>query len=225
MKKILALILAVSMLFCFAACGMFNEKDDDDVKGSVKNSSGELVDAEAAFSLGKTEGSDYENKFLGLGFKIANGWSFYSEEQIAELNGITEEMLDEDLADALEESNYFYDVFAHSTDQKSSINIVFEKKTKRIVEKLDLEESAEISLQGVIDTYKNMGLSDMKSEIKKVNIDGEKYTGFTLTSSLGDTTLYQTCFMVKRENYIVSVSASATSEAELNDLIESFYHL
>lgn len=224
MKKILAMILATSMLFCFAACGM-SEKDDDDVKGSVKTSSGESVDTEKAFSVGVTEGAEYENKFLGLGFEIADGWSFYNKEEIAELNGITLDSMDEDLSEVVEASDYFYDVFAHSSDNRSSINIIFEKRTRAGVLALNLEEVADAAAENVIDTYENMGFTDMKSEIKDIEIDGKDYTGYTLTSTYVGTKLYQACFMVKRENYLVSVSIAAVSESELQDLIDSFYHL
>ena len=75
MKKILCVALAAFMLFSLTACG------GKEVGGSVKNDGGSSVKSEDAFKFGVTNATKYENEFLGLGFKIPDGWSFLNEEQ------------------------------------------------------------------------------------------------------------------------------------------------
>lgn len=223
MKKILCVALAALMLFCFTACS--GGKGGENLKGDLKNGSGDTVKSTEAFSLGVTEGSTYENKYLGLGLKIPDGWSFYDDEKIAELNGIVTEHMDEDMVDAMKEAEYFYDLYAVSADEQESVNIIFEKSTISQIATLDLEEYAETVVEGVEETYASMGFTVLEKDIDEIEIDGKDYTAYFLKSDMQGRTVYQAGFSVKKTNYIVSIAMAATSEDGLKELVDAFYHL
>lgn len=222
MKKFLCLVLASLMLLSLTACG---GKGGDNLKGDLKNGSGDKVKSPEAFSLGVTEGSVYENKYLGLGFKIPDGWSFYDDEKIAEISGITTEYMDDDLVEQMKNAEYFYDLYAVSADQQESVNVIFEKGTVAQIASLDLEEYAETVADGVEETYGTMGFTVVDSDIDEIKIDGKKHTAYFLKTDMNGKMVYQVGFTVKKTNYIVSIAITATSEDGLKDLVEAFYNL
>ena len=219
MKKILCVALAAFMLFSLTACG------GKEVGGSLKDNKGDSVKSEEAFKLGSTEGSTYENEFLGLGFNIPDGWGFYDEKQIAELNGWAAEHMDPEDVESMENAEGFYDLFTHAPDQTASANIVFQKGTITQVATTDLEEFAEEVLDGVEETYESMGYDPLEDEVEKITVDGKKYHGYRLVTDINGSSYYQVGFFIKKGSYLVTVSLGANSEEKLQSIIDSFYHL
>jgi hypothetical protein len=112
MKKFLCTFLSVVMVLslCLALVGCGPE----DVRGDVVNNATENktpsenktptgttapAETEPDFSMGKATGSTYHNDFLGLSCTLPGDWMFYTDEQMKQLNNITGDILDKDLAE------------------------------------------------------------------------------------------------------------------------------
>ena len=115
MKKILSLICVLTVLLslCFAGCG--------NISDAIAN------EIEPEFSMGKISGGTYRNDFLGLSCTIPQGWEFYSEEQLLQLNNIVGEFMDEEVQEQLKNANMVFDMFAQNAIGDSSINVNMEK--------------------------------------------------------------------------------------------------
>ena len=116
MKKSLAVLLILVLVFSLAACGTDskpvsqitgeNEQtatDNDanthaDTETSEDESLPQDEQADLPFSLGTTSGTTYENKTLGIGIRLDNSWTFTTRERLARLVGKTTEYLSEDVA-------------------------------------------------------------------------------------------------------------------------------
>lgn len=242
-KKILAVLLALAMLFSFAACG---GSDDEDVKGKIESDTEDVLDTEeeedeeddekedekeeeedddSELELGKTKGSKYENEFIGLGVKIPSDWTFYDEEKIAEINGITQDYMDEELVEAVKQADYFYDMYAATEDSSQSINVMFEKGSKAQIKDADLEQIAETTIESVKKTYENYGFEECNGEVTEIKIDGKKFTGFTMISTINGKEIHQAGFLIKKGEYIASINITAASEDKLEELLDAFYLL
>lgn len=252
-KKILAVLLALAMLMSFAACGdndkedvkgsiALGDLDEDDVlseddededkdKDEKDDDEDEEEDEEEDekkdddFEIGKTKSGKYENEFIGIGCKIPSGWESYSEEKIAELNNIVLDTMGEDCVEAMKELDYFYDMYTASKDGRSSINVIFEKHSKSVIASTNLEDTAEKVVKQVKQTYENYGLTKFESEIEDVKIDGKKFTSYRLVSEINGVEIYQMGIMLKKAEYLVSISITAASEEELDELFDGFYLL
>lgn len=227
MKKLIALLLALVMLFSFAACGNTAD-DDDDVRGSVvsdndKDEKDDEQEEEKEFSQGSLEGTKYENAFIGLGVNIPSDWSFYSDEQMKELNNLTEDYYSEEAKEAIENADLIYDMFASNADGSNNINIVLEKHTVLKVAAMDLEKEVPAAFDAMKESYENMGSTSFNAEMDDIEIDDKEFVSAEYVTGFNGVTLYQRQIFVKCGKYLATVTITATSEAELEKLEESLY--
>ena len=95
MKKIISLLLTALMLLGLCGCGTGLDLDANDLIGSSESAETGFQSEEASTSseeqepediTGKIENNLYKNEFLGITFNLPSGWTFYTEDQIADIN-------------------------------------------------------------------------------------------------------------------------------------------
>ena len=248
MKKILALLLALCMLFALSACG------SKEVKGSVSpaeeeretnaaesaaaqepeaaETEPEPAEAEApeetaeeeSPELGIVSGGRYENEFLGIGCELDDNWVYANEEQLASLIGITADAVGGDFGEQMLKSDLFYDMYAESGTNAATINIV--------IQKLDLMSSM-ASEEAVIDaSIKTMetqlaaaGFSDLKIGKNTLSFVGEEHLGVTVSAMVQGVQLYEQQVYIKKGGYIASITFGTYVTDRTADLAELFFAL
>ena len=134
MKKLFAMLMALTILMTMAACG---QQTTDEAGGTVdpgavadQGTSGQVdmpADDAGTPELGSVNGGTYTNEFAGIGCTLDETWTFYTEAQIAEINGfLTEGTSDEEMRQLMEENQSVYDMYASSTDGLMTMNVVFQ---------------------------------------------------------------------------------------------------
>lgn len=71
MKRAAGLLLALVLVLSMAACG---KKDGDG------------GDSQSGFQRGTIENGIYTNTFVGIGCQLSDDWTYYTDEQLAELS-------------------------------------------------------------------------------------------------------------------------------------------
>ncbi len=242
MKKLTAIILTLTMLFAFAACG--STPDEDEIRGEqvvntteAPSPSEDVTDApdtnvtadpdtnvtEPEFSLGDVEGLNYENKFIGIGCNLPSDWVFYTDEQIRELNNVVTDMAGEEYEDFMESATIVYDMFATSSDQVSNINVNLEKADPLAIAVTDLADSLEQSIPMVKQGLENMGATVTEAEVGTVMIDGEEFDCLRVTAEIYGISMNVLTFGKKCNGYMAAVSITATSEDALQEILDCFY--
>lgn len=251
MKKLTAILLALAMLFAFAACGG-STPDEDAVRGEQKVNTtqandpaedvtkapsdettnapdNEVTDAPATditepeFSLGDITGLNYENEFIGIGCNLPADWTFYTDEQIKELNNVAADLAGEEYKEAMKNATVVYDMLAASPDMASNINVNLEKVDPILLAVTDLSDYLEQSIPMIKQGLENMGATVTKSEIGTVTIDGIAFDCLRITSNINGLTMCQLLFATKCNGYIANLAISTTSEVELQEIIDCFY--
>ena len=131
MKRIIATLLMLLMLLSLCACG----KSESEIRGQVSDvaetpaeeePAEEAVEEEAAEAqVGSVTGGRYESSFLGIGCELDENWVYASQEEMAELLGVTADMFeDESYAEAMKNADMFYDMYAIVADGTTSINVL-----------------------------------------------------------------------------------------------------
>ena len=239
MKKLLAILLALTMIFAFAACG--STPSEDDVRGeqnvntteastpadndanapsedATNTPAGDTVDTpteeateattenttEAQFSLGAVEGLNYENKFIGIGCNLPSDWTFYTDEQIRELNNIATDYIGEDFKEAIANAAIVYDMYAHSNDQLKNINVNLEKVNAVTLAMIDLADVYKQNEALVKQSLENMGYTNITFDYGTVMIEDETFACMRTTAQYNGVTMYQLCFATKCNGYIAN---------------------
>lgn len=225
MKKILAILLAFIMGLSMTACG----GDDEGITGEISNKETETKETKeeevaAIDAIGEAEGTVYENNFLGLGFNLPDGWTFYTKEQINEMNNITQDMLDEDLAAQLEEANLLYDMYA--LDQYgNSVTVVLEKTSAIASVAIDEKAYAELSVEQVPDALKQVGFADATAEVGTVDFNGKEHAAIDVVATSDSVTLYEKIVCIKAGQYIACITVGTTFENTTDTVLSYFYSL
>ncbi len=229
MKKLLALLLVLVMVFSFAACGRDNDSpDEDDIRGEqIDNNESKdktsSASSEAEFSLGATTGLTYESKFIGIGCKLDSDWSFYSDEKIKELNSVTTEVAGEEYAELMKKATVVYDMFAAQSDQLANVNVVLEKVDKDTLKALDVAENFNKTIPTLKETFENMGYSGLTYEVGTVKIDGKEFTCLNTNAEVYGTKMVQKAIGIKCNGYLATVTVTAFGENDADDIINKFY--
>jgi len=210
MKKVLCLLIALVTLVAFCGCFGGNE---DPVTDPAKS---------PEFALGKVTDNTYKNDFTGLSFAAPEGWIFYSEEQILQLNNIAFDYLDEKAYEMIQNAAIVYDMYASAPIGGGNTNVNLEKIDASLIEKLDLKQTLESQFGLLEDAYKNMGFTDFSIQYEKIAVDGKEFDGMSLSAKISGRTYYSKCFIYKNGTYLVNVASGAYSESELADIINRF---
>ena len=215
MKKILSLLLATIMLLSLCACG----GSTDDVRGETSpqaTSSEETPE----YSFGKASGSSYKNDFLGISCELPEGWVFYTEQQLLEMNNIISEFVDEDALEQLRNASIIYDMYA-SDSNFNSITVNLEKFNALQMATLDIKASLEGQKDGIISSYQGMGYQDIQVEYQKVTVDGQEYDGLVIDASIQGVSFYAKAFAFKKGNYLANVTVASVG-SDATDTILSY---
>lgn len=204
MKKILCLLLVLVLLF--GLCGCF-VKSEQDVRGEVVSSTQSEEEA-TEFSFGNTASNTYKNDFLGIGCTLPSEWTFATQEEILELNQLSKDSLDEEVAKAIEEAELIYDMSA-STIDGSNININLQKISLAQIATLDIKKELEAQIDTIKSTYDTMGFTDTVVSYEKVTVDGKEFDALRITAKVQDVAFYGVSFAFRKSNYLATVSVGS----------------
>lgn len=238
MKKLLALILSILMLVSFAACG--SSDSDDDVRGDLTDdtSSTNSTDSNDSdldvednnssnseeFSFGNATGKKYENEYLGIGCELDSEWTFYTDEQIAELNNITTSNLDEVTAEAIENANVIYDMYA-ITAKQDTINVNLEKMSGFGASVIDVDTYIDTALPQLKDAMAQMGVTVVKCEKTSLSFAGQTVGGIAMEISANGVSAYQKMACIKKGKYIAIIGVATYNTDNTDSLLSKFYSL
>ena len=236
LKKLLALMLALSLVFALTACG-------SEPKGSVTSDNNSTStpaptaepektpepEPEYNVEMGSMNGGTYENDFVGIGCKLDDSWTYYSEDEILQLNGLMVDSIeDEDLARQLSESDSFYDMLA-TTDDGSSVNVVLENLGLIYGHTLDASGYLDIALESLEDQLPLMGINTTTCEKVSFDFCGSKADGIYIVGTVSvegmEIDMYQRMACVKAGSYMTCITACSYFEDITTDILDMFYAL
>lgn len=245
MKKITILALALALMLTFVSC---TQSEEPDVRGDYSTDDSTFVgtpseletneipatpselpaESETAtkeFSLGVANANVYENSFIGIGFKADEGWTFYDDAQIKELNGMALDMAGEDYANMIENATVVYDMFAASADNLNNVSVNLEKASAADLAAFDAKATLEQVAVVSIPALENVGYSDITYEISTATIDGKTLDVLNISANIMGYPMSQTAFMVKCDGYVASASITAMGGSDVANILDNFYWL
>ena len=220
MKKLLAILISISLLFAFASCGEVKETINDAINSAVNDVVDTII---SKFSLGEVSNQVYENEYIGIGCEFDENWVFYDEDQIKELNNMTADVIGDDYKQLMENANIVYDMMGQTTDLTSTIQVVMEKFNPDEIEFVDLKLSLESAIPTLTSTYEGMGFSNIQSEIVKINLADKECYALNLVAEINGYTFYLSTINLKAESHVVSIAIGSFDKTLIDTILSNFY--
>ena len=215
MKKLASLLLALVMMLCLCSCGVMEAinssiaPDADDVSKDVES---------GAVSLGVVENNVYRNDYFGIRCELSEDWTFYSEEEILELNNVSIDSSGIDWSNA----PIIYDMYATHQTNFSSININMEKLSSLAASDLDIKSYLEPQFDAIKSGLTNTGYSNVTVEYAKITVDGRQYDGIKVHGDIQGIDFYEVIFCYRKGNYLVNTAVATLQTDTTAEMLSAF---
>lgn len=218
-KRILALVLALTMVFALCAC-----TSDDDVKGKTEPSVTETAVPEKELELGNVSGNKYENAYFGFGCELGELWTYASEEQLLSMVQATADLVDdENLKDELLKADMFYDMMTYFYDGVTNINVVVQNLGAVYGTLLDEEAIAEKNANTMSEQFAAANMEVRSCEQVTVEFAGADHAGILIHSVANGSDVYQLQAYVKAGKYVAIITMSSPLEDNIDAMLGFFY--
>ena len=228
MKKLFAMLMALTILMTMAACG---QQTTDDAGGTVdpgavadQDTSGQVdmpADDAGTPELGSVNGGTYTNEFAGIGCRLDEGWVFNTAEQMAALKRST----DEEMRQLMEENQSVYDMYASSTDGLMTMNVVFQNMGLLFGTTMSAQDYVELSAEQLPDAMGTYGFEDVTASVTTAEFAGAECPAIAITATVQDTPMYELLVCMKEGNYIYCVTLCSYTEDVTAQMAALFYTL
>lgn len=196
MKRIIAMLLVLTMMLALVACGSDKKSNS---KSSGLNFGGNQV-SQNKITRGIIIGNTYTNNYAGITFTKPASWEYYTDDEIAQTMNMASNMMDMELEDALEQSGSFYDMMVLDPATRTNISIMFENLSATGNTGLSAEDYLEIvSLQLSL-------VSQPSYDIGKTTtayLGAQKYSCLSATVDMGGVTMEQRYYVRVVGNYVI----------------------
>ena len=185
-----------------------------------------MEDPDQAFSVGTTLNNTYVNEFFGLGVTLDENWTFSTQQEIEDLNGITADLInDESFQRALESGNVYTDMMATADDGLVSINATIEKLG--VMNSLALDENTYIdvalSSSDFEEAFESMGVPLVVLEKSTAVLAGVEHPCIFLEGDVEGISLFEKIIPVKVGSYVLAITVCTVGENIIDGLLAFFY--
>ncbi len=217
MKKTISMLLALAMTLSFPLAAH--------CEGTKGGSNGVVLTTLSSdgFSAGVQAENSYWNEAVNIGCTLGSDWYFYTDEEIAEQNGLTTGMLREDYAKLLEESGSMMDMLAVNTETGENVNITLQRLSLADALVLDEQKYAEISAEPLVEALEQTGLEDVSTSVDEVDFLGEKHPCIRVKALMQNMDFFETLVIVKTGRTVCVVTVACFLEDTTEEVLANFY--
>lgn len=225
MKSVTVPVVALLLSFALCACAEPAEPRGEVIVNTTQSApeTTQATEEPAGLSIGETAGQTYQNAFIGIGCTLPEEWTFYTDEQIRELNAISAELAGEEYQKALEAATVIYDMYVIHDNGMDSINVNLEKINGLYLATLDLKENMENAAGMLEQALGNMGYTDFTYRLATTAIEDEEFVCMDTVSRYDDIIMYQRLISVKCNGYLANITVTTFDENRNDILMESFF--
>lgn len=218
-KRILALVLALTMVFALCAC-----TSDDDVKGKTEPKVTQTAAPEKELELGSVSGGRYENSYFGFGCELGELWTYASEEQLLSMVQATADLVDdENLKDELLKADMFYDMMTYFYDGVTNMNVIVQNIGAAYGALLDEDAIAEQTAEVMPEQLAAASMDVQSCEQVVVEFAGVDHAGILIHSTINGSDMYQLQAFVKAGKYVAIITISSPLEDNIDAMLGFFY--
>ncbi|MBQ7874932.1 MAG: hypothetical protein IJ306_07240 [Oscillospiraceae bacterium] len=203
MKKILAALMALVMLFGLCACSAEQEEEFVPARGTVEN-------------------NVYKNEAFGISYTAEADWYYYTDDEIAATMGITaEELFTDEYAEAIADAEIIYDMYCANLTTGETVNVNYENLGAIYGTVLDEEAYIASAAAQLENQLAASGLSITKNEAGTATVDGKEVPCLYVTMEYSGVSIYEVIVVKKVGDWMGAVTVASLEEAELENLVSN----
>ena len=204
--KIVAIIMMLVLsLTVLAGCGKTEEN----------TAAGEQQETKKELSRGTWDGDVYTSEFAGLKFTLPEGWTRSTDEEIAEVMQLGEEVLADEgkYNSELAKLTTVYDMMAKSADQTANIQVMMEKTT------YDVDAYAATLKKGLEEVQ---SIPYEVGEPTETTICGNTYKAVTATVEMSGVKMEQSYYIRVEGDYMVAIIVTSAGDMTVSEIMSNF---
>ena len=205
MKRAFSCILALVMVFTLAAISP-------------------AARAEDSFGTGTIQDNVYWNETMKIGCALDETWYFYSEEEILEVNGMTAEALEGEIAEMIENGGTITDMFAQNLETGANVNVVFQRVSLANSLLYNEKSYIEASFATLEDAFAQLGIEDVEFTIQEMEFMGETHCSVLITGMYSGVPIYEQIAVVKDGRNFTVVTVFSVLEGEAEEVLSCFFN-
>lgn len=187
-------------------------------------------DEDENLSLGRIEGGEYINHYMGLRCELSSDWVFYGAEELQEMpDNIGDMMSGSELGDAIANYTQIMDMMAENADELTSINVVYTKLTTadRLAYLTMTEEQIIDSIlsqkDALIQAYTQAGITVKSLEKVTVTFMGQQHTAMRMEAEISGVAYYTLQFSYQKlGSFGVTLTLASYVEDQTEELMALF---
>lgn len=181
-------------------------------------------------AIGVIEESEYTNEYFGVGMELPEGWSFLTDEELAQMMNLSIEIVqDEDLAETMREQmeagNAITNMAAKDTLGLRNLNMRLAKVEDKTMLSYSEEEILNLISGTVESGLEKAGYKNLSVKIEKTTFVGEEKPVLVITGEVYSIPVYQYEFLFLGEDYYAIVTYTSMLENHLEEDITAWYTL
>lgn len=219
LKSMLIIILAVCMLVTITGCGKKEEKEEPKkAEISKVDANADTTETTTEISMGEWNGNTYTNNYLGLKFNLPTGWTHYSDEEIAEMMNISEEVLKDEEQINIELAKLTSVYYLAASDPETLDNVML------MTEKPIMDVTTELYLNTLKTQLENLNSINYEvGETGKEKIGNREFDTLTTKATTNGVTMIQKYYIYKSGDHFIDIIVTSNSgEQAINKIIKSF---
>lgn len=232
-RKMLALLLVLAMLSALIACGSDAKKEEPTTEPTTtepvtteptteaptteapttEEPTTESTADEEVSIRGEVNGNTYINRAIDCAVTLGSEWTIADEAALAQLAGLTSELIDYERAkEMIENGQTVFDFNATKDGGLSSININITFNNVSGMDSLDEETLLNLSKEQTKTVLEASGYENLNVEIVPITFAGEDHYCMALTSTFNGMTIYQYSVMLLTDSYIYAIATTSCNE-------------
>lgn len=227
MKKILALIVVLSLLLC--GCGG-SQPPAGEVTPQTEAPT-EAQPEEKPLSMGRIEGGVYTNTYAGFGCQLDEHWTFYSAQELQQLpDQVYSAIEGSDMETVMADYPQIFDLQAENAEDLLAVNVVYTKvslQERLVYAALNEEETVDATLEQsdmIIESYAQAGMEVESMEKVKLTFLGEEHYGIRTVAQSNGIPIYMLQVMnFDLGLYGVNLTATSYVEDNVQSVLDMFY--
>lgn len=169
------------------------------------------------------EGNSYWNEEVQLGCTLGENWYFFTDEELADQNGLTAEQMGENYSKLVEESGSLMVMMAVDTQTGASVNLTLQPLSALESKVIGEAYYAKMSAPSLKEALLQMGSEDVEATVGELEFMGGTHPCIRIAAAIQGMDFFETLAIYKAGNTVCIVTAASYGEDTTQATLANFY--